>query len=333
MLNAKGNHVCIVLTNKICSTIPYLCSHLFDTYTNSSFSLMLLNKSNDTIQAAKALVKACPMLEKNMFFSTTINQKGSIDRMFNDIYLALSKYVIEETIHIICDVSRTIKTSSRIIRYMYGLWDSGELPVLMNKTLTANQTNCNQFRSTVLYKNDVFSLMDDDILELFKKISRKVVLADISRYYMMWKLGGFYLDLDVFVQKDLIHIVDACISSNQKIILFTEHDNCNPASMGPRENKAHTKRLYNCMFWSLPEQSFWKRCIELAIQRCLLLIDEGNKWTDEDILWASGPDVVTTIYNDEYKSDPSIKVYDNTRSNQYLIHKNGGSWRNNKDCI
>ena len=333
MLNAKGKHVCVVLTNETCSNIAYVCSHLLDTHTNSTFSLMLLNKSNETIHAVKSLIKVCPIVEKNMFLSTTINENMSMDDKFKQVYLALPAHLIEETIHIICDENRTVKTSSRIIRYMYGLWDSGELPVLMNKKLIANQTTCSQFRSIVMYKDDVFNLIDDDILELFKKISRKVVLADISRYYMMWKLGGFYLDLDVLVDKDLMDIVDACISNNQKIILFTEHTDCDPISMGPRENKEHTERLYNCMFWSLPDQSFWKSCIDLAIKRCLLLMEEGTKWTDNDILWASGPDVVTTIYKENYAADPSIKVYNNTISNQYLRHMNGGSWRNDKDCM
>jgi hypothetical protein len=85
------------------------------------------------------------------------------------------------------------------------------------------------------------------------------------------------------------------------------------------------------MFWSLPNQTFWKRCFDLAIERFETLLEEDVAWTDDDVLWASGPDVVTTIYNEEFEFDPTVKVYNAATSCKYLTHINNGSWRNNMD--
>tara|TARA_Y100000389_G_C17435408_1_gene505215 strand:- start:1720 stop:1917 length:198 start_codon:yes stop_codon:yes gene_type:complete len=62
-----------------------------------------------------------------------------------------------------------------------------------------------------------------------------------------------------------------------------------------------------------------------------MLITEENEITDEDVIWVSGPDVITTVYNENYKNDKQIKVYDGVKSREILTHLNGGTWRNKKD--
>ena len=335
MESKSNSHVCVVLTTQICENIEKVCTFLKSVYSDSSKSIMLLNKKTETLSVTEQLNKSFTDIGNQYYYTTNINEHWSFDKIANEVYLTLPKSIVEEQNYIMSDMNfhkkSLILSSSRNIRYIYGLWDDELLPPSMERRIELNKAASPLFRSTVMYKNDVFSLMDEDVIALFKKIKRKVVLADISRYYVMWKLGGFYLDLDVIVNKDLVYIVDACITSNQSIMLFTEHDYCHPMYMGPRENREHTKRIYNCMFWSKPNQTFWKKCIDLAITRCNMLINDNIQWTDQDVLWASGPDVVTTVYNSEYSMDPSVKLYDHTVSIQYLVHMNGGSWRNEQD--
>ena len=85
------------------------------------------------------------------------------------------------------------------------------------------------------------------------------------------------------------------------------------------------------MCWSLPNEKFWKDCIDLCKERCNYLLKNKEIWTDVDILWASGPDIITTIYHSKYKLDDKIKVFSNNDTIRILRHMNGGTWRNNKD--
>tara|TARA_Y100000389_G_C17450894_1_gene514715 strand:- start:657 stop:1379 length:723 start_codon:yes stop_codon:yes gene_type:complete len=223
--------------------------------------------------------------------------------------------------------------ANRSIKYIYGLWDSlDSMPSFMKQLKEDTEEKCPVMRTDLLNKEDIMEIMERDVWNMLNlKIRRKVVLADISRYYLMWREGGFYLDLDVRVNKNLTDIVKSSLKNDENIILFTEHDNCNPMYMGKRENKDHTHRIYNCMFWSKEKNKFWKECIDLTIERCQMLITENRELTDEDVIWVSGPDVITTVYNEKYKDDKHIKVYNGVQSREILTHLNGGTWRNKKD--
>ena len=54
-------------------------------------------------------------------------------------------------------------------------------------------------------------------------------------------------------------------------------------------------------------------------------LDKGDEWTDLDILWATGPDVVTTIV-DEFKDKSSMLIESGT-----IKHDAHGSWRKDED--
>ena len=206
--------------------------------------------------------------------------------------------------------------------YMFGLWDD-RMPESMRQIQRHNAAKCPTFTSTVFDKEHVEKTVPDwDALD--KAIRRKVVLADIARYYLMWVHGGMYLDLDVRVNRDLNRVVKQCRARGKRVLLFTEHDRA--ARLGPRES--HTHRIYNCMFWSEPGEDFWKECYDLAVARCRTL----TTWGDPDILWASGPDVVTTVYHRSAHKD-KIQVLDHNDSLRLLTHLEKGSWRQKKDYL
>ena len=207
------------------------------------------------------------------------------------------------------------------IWYIYGLWDS-EMSPDVRRAIDRNSKVCSDFESVVIGKAEVAGTIQD-WKYLSEMINRKVVLADISRYYLMWKRGGFYLDVDVRVNRDLKPLVQRCVKRGKRIMLFTEHDNSMVLGVGEK----HRHRIYNCMFWSEPNEMFWKQCYDLAVERCSSL----TRWSDSDILWASGPDVITTVYH----STPGnhIHVLNNSESKKYLTHLEKGSWRKKRDFL
>jgi mannosyltransferase OCH1-like enzyme len=212
--------------------------------------------------------------------------------------------------------------------YIFGLWDK-QMPEILSRVRQHNACICPEFQDTLFQKENI---QEESWKDLFEKVSRKVVLADLARYYLMWKHGGFYLDLDVRANRNLKDLVDLCVTNHKRILLFNEHDRADPRGMGPRENKAHTHRLYNCMFWSQPNEDFWKRCYDLGVERCRYLLKQqpADAWTDADILWASGPDVVTTVYHETPEKE-AIQIVNHAMTQRWLTHLQTGTWKRGRD--
>lgn len=213
-----------------------------------------------------------------------------------------------------------------MVHYIYGLWDEQQqLPPSFAKLVKHNEEVINE-KSTIWYRRDIERLFleagfQDTWVYLNEYVSRKVVLADLARYLVLWKHAGLYLDLDVRVNHDLRDYY------NNDVLLFTEHDNCNPLHMGPLEDPTQTHRIYNCMMYcSDTGRTFFKKCFELAVQR----VKSVQTWSDKNILWASGPDVITTVYH-ENLNKPGIQALPHQTSVALLTHFQTGTWRNNRD--
>lgn len=334
-------HVCVVLTKKVVANISTILEKLTDEWfdvgsTSRTWSLVLLNRDTNTVETVQTIVSKIPQCGKRVFELKNFNEMWNDKKIYQEVFMILPRKIIEQNMYIVIDehnMNRVLSPSTRTIRYIYGLWeDVSNMPAFMRQLKEDTEKKCSTMRVELLQRNDIMELVDEDVWNMInEKIDRKVVLADISRYYLMWKEGGFYLDMDVRVNQNLYDIVKTSIQNNEKMILFTEHDACNPSYMGKRENKLHTRRIYNCMFWSKEGQSFWKKCIDLTVERCRQVLAENVDITDDDVIWMSGPDVITTIYNEQYSSDKSIRVYNGQDSRTILTHMNGGTWRNKKD--
>lgn len=338
----KTKHVNVVLTDLLCDNNNKCITMLRNTFdvnnVDIEWSLTILNRTKFTVDTIKALTNELPQLNnKNVYEMSYYNTDWTRNKSINEVFKILPTSVFCEDIVIIVDSviseENSINASYRTIHNIYGLWDDPNTIPMFMKSLRYNmKEKCPDFRTLLHNRDDIKQFMNDDTWEfIHTNIKRKVVLADISRYYMMWRRGGLYLDMDVMVNDDLKQLIDHGVNEGNRLILFTEHDNCDPNAMGPLEDKRFTHRLYNCMFWSLPGESFWKNCIDLALERCKGLLKKKTDWTDVDILWASGPDIITTVFHTNFEDSNYIKVFSNAETRKLLVHMNGGTWRNNKD--
>ena len=221
------------------------------------------------------------------------------------------------------DIKRYNATKNTI-NYIYGLWDTDPMSITFKNNIKHMENTCLSCKYHVFSKTDIYSLFESNILSIINNIERKVCIADIARYVLNYNYGGYYLDLDITINKDLTSL----LTDDIDILLFAEHDNCNPKFMGKREDKNYTLRIYNCIFWSVPKHSFWTDCINLCLER---LNTPNIEWNDEDVIWATGPDVITTIWHQKYKNDKRIKVISKKNNSEIFIHQCFGSWRDNKD--
>ncbi len=164
----------------------------------------------------------------------------------------------------------------------------------------------------------------------FNKLPRMIMKIDMFRYFLMYKYGGLYTDMDYFMFKsfDLL---------NEKVIIpcNKEDENGNPICLG------------NCIFASEPNHPFWKSLMDTlyTIDRSKIdyLIDKN---IDGNVL-GTGPMFVFAMWKRYSKLNDDISIskrnlfhpitnidpeYINTLKNNncYGMHYCTGLWRNNK---
>eukprot|EP00976_Prorocentrum_cordatum_P034066 693256-Prorocentrum_minimum.AAC.15 len=269
------------------------------------------------------------------------------------------------------------------VHYIFGLWDSQRvLPEFMRRLVAHNETvlSKDQFRQTIWYREEIENLFEEAghkaVWEYLRQhVPRKVVWADLARYLVLWRRGGLYLDLDVRVNHDLgpvlLHGVDGDAQDESScscdVMLFTEHDRCNPERMGPLEDRTQTRRMYNCMMYcdtGVDGREFFRRCFEVGVDRVKRMVElrkvkaqsqsqsqsasAASMWSmsDTDVLWASGPDVVTSVYHEyvrrtgsaaaaaaqlQTQPQPRIHVLPHEPSVKLLTHLQAGTWKQRRD--
>lgn len=164
---------------------------------------------------------------------------------------------------------------------------------------------------------DIFNFIKlsfPEYYDKFMKLPRMIMKIDMFRYFLMYKFGGLYADLDYkFLKKfDLL---------DNSIVLPISREN---------QNNEMT-RLGNCIFASEPNNPFWKYVIDT------LFTYDRNKYTndfsvDSDIN-GTGPVFLTDMYL-KYKNNATLisrKYFhpEKPTNESYGYHICTGLWRNN----
>tara|TARA_B110000483_G_scaffold37470_1_gene46104 strand:- start:365 stop:1333 length:969 start_codon:yes stop_codon:yes gene_type:complete len=288
-------------------------------------SVVLLDTDPITLQAVKSTNLAddprCDFSKLDRVPTSLKFCKGLVDRADDWCVVGMNESVIH------------VPRYGRHINYVFGLWDDpSNMPSFMKDFMQITKFKCPEFYQDLFDSTRIAETIGQETFREIEELvpKRRVCIADITRYHLMMLQGGMYLDLDVRVKGDMGPLIDKCLVEGVQVLLFTEHDNCDPKYMGTRENKQYTRRIYNCMFWSVPEHPIWKECAKLARERCesLKTLDE---WGNDDVLWASGPDVITTVFMEQFTDDPTVLVLNSKETFQLLHHTYRGTWRRNED--
>jgi len=182
--------------------------------------------------------------------------------------------------------------------------------------------------------DDVDKVMRNDFPEYYEKFNelpRMIMKIDMFRYFLMYKYGGLYTDMDYLMFKsfDLL---------NEKVVIPCNREDTsgNPICLG------------NCIFASEPNHPFWK-----SLMNTLFTIDrtEINYKTDKNIdgnVLGTGPMFVFDMWKKYSKISDDIFVgkrylfHPPTNTNSkyidkikndghcYGMHLCTGLWRNNK---
>ena len=143
----------------------------------------------------------------------------------------------------------------------------------------------------ILWKDDdVDKVMKNDFPEYYDKFNelpRMIMKIDMFRYFLMYKYGGLYTDMDYLMFKpfDLL---------NEKVVIpcNRENENGEPICLG------------NCIFASQPNHPYWK-----SLMDTLFTIDRKNlPFVGKDnVIKSTGPMFVFNMYNN-YLNKNDIKI-------------------------
>lgn len=212
------------------------------------------------------------------------------------------------------------------INYLWGLKPADQnAPVPMQAVVHNNQLP--EFDYKVLGPKNVEGLANQystELGRLWHQIPHWVIKADLARLLWVYYEGGFYFDIDCFVQKDFTPFVP-----DSGVLLFLEKVCSSVDELGPLEckNPENVVRIANYAFGATQkEHPFIKRVIEECLRRLILLIDikPVSEVSQLDVLWVCGPDVITSVYHaTKQEFSRNVSLLDNG----FLEHRCYGAWR------
>lgn len=162
-------------------------------------------------------------------------------------------------------------------------------------------------------------------LELYDWYPRPVLKADLFRLLAVYRLGGFYLDTDFLLWKKLDPLC------REKAVFAYEHviDEKNYNLRYPRWLRAGEERLTlaNYAFGAEAEHPFLAAVLNEVVDRTKTF--EAEDCNDLDILHATGPDAVTSVYYRQRERWQNVKMLTSETMGlgKYGVHLVNGGWR------
>ena len=181
--------------------------------------------------------------------------------------------------------------------------------------------------------DDMDRLMKTEFPEYYDKFNelpRMIMKIDMFRYFLMYKYGGLYTDMDylMFNPFDLL---------NEKVVIpcNREDENGNPICLG------------NCIFASQPNHPYWKSLMDTLFTIDRTKLDYNTDKNIDGNVLGTGPVFVFAMWKKYSKINDDICVSKRSlfhpptkNNNQYIegLKKDGcygmhictGLWRNNK---
>jgi hypothetical protein len=152
-----------------------------------------------------------------------------------------------------------------------------------------------------------------EIYTSFESAKASIVQLDIFRLLLIYKYGGIYIDLDIFIYKNFYEELHKPVAILESV-----------------ESTKSTEFIQNAMFCAEPENPFIKKCIVQAIRRLQhttmdkLYIDNGDGTTrinPDEVKYIGGPNLMGDVYK-RYYDQGSVQVLSNVYYNPELFEFN-----------
>jgi hypothetical protein len=214
------------------------------------------------------------------------------------------------------------------IRVPYTVWSFGEMPPAARASFCEAALNWEATGAYVWHMPAVEPLLDKHPgwKAVWPKMPRTVMKSDVARYLVAYEKGGTYTDYDVRGRSP------PPVKEGTSLVLQVEQTlerwQVSPRSATGRE-KHYLQRIAQYYFSVEPKHPFFEMVLAEALKRVSELLEEGHEdWADKWVLWSTGPDVITTIYHDNFEHDPSVVLVEQDTIGK---HMSAGAWKRGKD--
>lgn len=224
----------------------------------------------------------------------------------------------------VCIDAQKHETVPNIIHRLL-LYDA-DFPNNLKGTIRKFEKLNNDFHHVLWSEKDILSIMNSKEIEIYKIYPKKIQKSDYARYIALKYFGGIYCDLDVEALKPFITLYE----KYKKDDLFFEE--CTISEDFIQETTSHkirkgvpecALRISNYIIMARPNSRHINNIINICENRRLLPINE-----DYDVLYTTGPDVVSTYVDTILKSGSNaVQFLNKPDSDKYLRHLCDGHWR------
>jgi len=218
-------------------------------------------------------------------------------------------------------VNRVPKIIHRLLLY------DESIPLDVKDTVDRFEKVNADFFHVLWAEEDIKRILTSNELEIYTSYTKNIQRADFARYIVLRNIGGIYVDLDVEANKSFNGFYETYKAGD---LFFKEKDKTPeqiesskniPIRKGISELKS---RVGNCVIMSMKNSDNIEAIINICYDRHAITVTEPY-----DILYTTGPDVVTTSLSDKI----FVKKLSLSESDLYFYHRCVGHWRENKITI
>ena len=173
-----------------------------------------------------------------------------------------------------------IETQTSIPKIIHQTYKNHDLPEIYKKCQKEIKKLHPDFEYRFYTDEDIDKFINTEFpkyYDKFNELPRMIMKIDMFRYFLMYKYGGLYADMDYLMFKPFDIL-------NEKVVIPTNRD----------LNNNKITSLGNCIFASVPNHPFWKSLIDT-----LFNIDRKNLPFDgfDNVIKSTGPMFVYNMYN------------------------------------
>ena len=161
----------------------------------------------------------------------------------------------------------------------------------------------------------------------YSQYSKSIQRSDACRPMLLHKYGGVYSDLDVEPHRCLDRLLSRYPSANVILAVEVQLSDHEAKKIGQIEEIRSgvpeiPQRLSNYFMASVAGHPFWLDVLDLMKIRSRLPVNSNY-----DVLYTTGPDVITEIAQHAKNHYPDVKVVSRREINKYITHHCRGAWR------
>ena len=225
----------------------------------------------------------------------------------------------------VCAEARKRQVVPRIIHRLL-LFDA-DFPDHLKTTLRSFRRRNRGFHHVLWTEADVLSIMNAQEIEIYNSYSRRIQKSDFARYVVLKYHGGIYCDLDVEARRSF----SALYRKHRHADLFFEECTLSRDYIEQTRSKRIRNgapecalRISNYILMARQGSEHIQGILDLCKDRRALPVQE-----DYDVIYTTGPDVVSTHVDQFLGSDPGHRIQRLSRSDssRYLRHLCDGHWR------